>query len=366
MRKYLAILILTLIATAIFADVELVETDWATVKIAGFVQFRFTQLFPENDSASGDFSFKRARLYVKGDVTDYWSFKLGTDFTNTGNAAGADLLEFSGTFKPLDYIHFHLGRMKAPFSIEWLTSAATLPFTERAALANAAPHFRDGLMVEVKVEGDSADTHWLNLKLGLFDGDFGGAFGYTAGTVAGTMDYAVYLDTVPIAGLKVGGYLYLGNDYTYSYTDLTDPDNPVVYTDTFNQLAYGGGVVYDHDYFRVGGEYGMGTWNLSEVDDPNIPDLDDATWSSYNIGALGKLQVGGDLLNMVEIGARYDSYDPNSDTDNDAVASVTGGVNLYFTESHWAKLQLDFTYGLPEDDAADNDMSLIAQLQLKF
>ena len=60
---------------------------------------------------------------------------------------------------------------------------------------------------------------------------------------------------------------------------------------------------------------------------------------------------------------KYESYDPNTDGDNDVEDIITFGVNYFFND--WTRLQLNYLYKAEEGNEIAND-EILMQLQVKF
>jgi phosphate-selective porin OprO and OprP len=60
---------------------------------------------------------------------------------------------------------------------------------------------------------------------------------------------------------------------------------------------------------------------------------------------------------------KYESYDPNTDADEDIETIVTFGFNYFFND--WTRLQLNYLYKAEEGIEIEND-ELLMQLQVKF
>lgn len=60
---------------------------------------------------------------------------------------------------------------------------------------------------------------------------------------------------------------------------------------------------------------------------------------------------------------KYESYDPNTDADNDIATVITFGVNYFFND--WTRLQLNYLYKAEEGIEIAND-EILMQLQVKF
>ena len=60
---------------------------------------------------------------------------------------------------------------------------------------------------------------------------------------------------------------------------------------------------------------------------------------------------------------KYENYDPDTDTEDDAFNIITFGVNYFFND--WTRLQLNYLYKAEEGTEIAND-ELLMQLQVKF
>lgn len=363
MRKSLLVLVVLMLATAATADVEILNTGWGDLSITSCVQFRFTEVFPDDrdddtdDIATGDFDFRRVFFDLKGSITEYWDFLVRVDVLNAN-----DLPKFYATFKPVDMFSLHFGRLQTPFSFETQVSGTALEFVETSLMSDINPGAKDGLMAELTLPGNQAGTFYLNLKLGLFDNDRGTGFGYQGGlNEESIIDYAASVASMPIPGLIFGGYFYMGNDYQYD--DGTDQD-------FFDTMAYGGGAFYNPSFgeidLKVGGEYAMGTHGFADMENAAFDGMEDVSWMGYYGMLMVGFEIGSDFLDRIEIGGAYEGLDLDADTDNDGQAALTIGTNLYFSEAHHAKLQLDYQMGMPEHEDTPKHDVFIAQLQLMF
>ncbi len=60
---------------------------------------------------------------------------------------------------------------------------------------------------------------------------------------------------------------------------------------------------------------------------------------------------------------KYESFDPNTDADDDVENIITFGVNYFFND--WTRLQLNYLYKSEQGNEIVNDEFLM-QLQVKF
>ncbi len=59
---------------------------------------------------------------------------------------------------------------------------------------------------------------------------------------------------------------------------------------------------------------------------------------------------------------KYESYDPNTDLDNDVENVITFGFNYFFND--WTRLQLNYLYKSEEVEESNDEF--LMQLQVKF
>ncbi|MHC4563096.1 MAG: OprO/OprP family phosphate-selective porin [Planctomycetota bacterium] len=88
--------------------------------------------------------FRRIRLYLSGNITEFFDFKLQLDFAE----AGTTMKDFWVRLKKIPYAgNFKIGYFKEPFSLENLTSSKYVTFIERALPNSFAPDRSWGMAV---------------------------------------------------------------------------------------------------------------------------------------------------------------------------------------------------------------------------
>lgn len=60
---------------------------------------------------------------------------------------------------------------------------------------------------------------------------------------------------------------------------------------------------------------------------------------------------------------KYESFDPDLDTEKDIQNTITFGINYFFND--WTRLQLNYLYKAEEGEEISND-EILMQLQVKF
>lgn len=403
MRKLLAVLLALTFAGTALAGVTVFDDDFFKVKLGGYFQFRWDYDLQTNvtdGNAFGELYFKRAKLEVSGDIGDYWSFKLveqvkdrahfkglsldttdydidddGTpDFTYVSGVTAStakylqwELEELYLTFKPVDLFSLGFGLQKPAGSWTYMLSSSAQPFIDRPQHDAWSPDFQEGVVAGLNIAGAEKGTSYLNLQLGVWENDragWGGETGPGNDPDLTDINFSVYADSSFMKGIHLGGFLYMANDQDLGYMDPeTDAD---VYTGV---TGYGAHANYTHDYFYAGLEYVGGSIGVSsskDADGGSVDAGDDFGVMGLAVDLFGRLPVGGDFLDLVEIGGRYDMNDTDDTLDNNGMNQLTIGANLFFTKDHYALLQLNYIMQMPEDSDVDGNSWIKAQLQLKF
>jgi phosphate-selective porin OprO and OprP len=85
-----------------------------------------------------------------------------------------------------------------------------------------------------------------------------------------------------------------------------------------------------------------------------------------HVGSVNRSGYWAQAMYMTELGlqpvVKYESFDPNLDTDNDINNIITFGVNYFFND--WTRLQLNYLYKAEETEISNDEF--LMQLQVKF
>lgn len=219
-----------------------------------------------------------------------------------------------------EYVDFSMGQFKIPISLEGVTSSSKIVLPERSIASRAYGDRREiGLRFEKKI------------------GDY---FGYHAGIYHGTgqnrpdsdvdKDAALRLEAYPIEGVTAAavGYTTIG-DREQSSRDRIEFD-----------------ARYDANAVLVQGEYIRG-W--------------DAAGGGATVGQAWYGMLGYTFLDSIQPVFRIGQVDLNTDTEDDAVTQIEGGLNYLFRK-HEAKAGLVASFLRPEEGPRHTDILLAAQV----
>jgi phosphate-selective porin len=155
--------LLALMTSRLWSDEDNIgERKSQIMEWSGYIQAQFTHSTKAPDS----FRIRRARLKLKGEITDSILYKLQL------NSGGTPILldaQIDIKFSPYAVLRF--GQYKVPFSLENLTSSSSLDFINRSlAVENLCPG-RDirasGRDIGACIYGEAANIEY---SLGLFNG----------------------------------------------------------------------------------------------------------------------------------------------------------------------------------------------------
>jgi phosphate-selective porin OprO/OprP len=305
------------------------------LRLSGLIQTEYQGF--EQSNKFNSFSVHRARLDVRGNVTDDWSYDLYTEFSG----ANPKLLDVYTTYRVTDYFKITAGQFKVPFSAESLTSDADLEFIDRSLVVNALAARSTDVIGNQNGRDIGAQISGSFVKLNnqyLFDytlGVFNGA-GYDVTTDNNNhKDFAGRLGIHPITNLNIGVDFYNGRDVFTSAPTITQVRN-----------REGIDARYVIDGLSLTAEYDKGT---------------DGTAKRKGWFGQAAYFVVPDKL---QLAARYDTYDPTQTITTDATTNYAGGINYFFNKR--VKFTVDYV-DVREQAATQIKNNLFeAQLQLVF
>src|ERR1700761_3436906 len=181
------------------------------LQLSGLVQTEYEGF--QQKGVNNTFLLHRARLDVKGDISDSWSYEVYTEFSGVN----PKLLDAYTTYKIVDAFKITAGQFKVPFSLESLISDSQLEFIDRSQVVNALSGRstdvignQNGRDIGIQLSGNFVKfdgKHYLfDYNLALLNGA-----GYDVTTDNNQhKDIAGRLSVHPINNLVVSGDFYEG------------------------------------------------------------------------------------------------------------------------------------------------------------
>ena len=307
------------------------------LKITGYTQarFQFHTNLPDNDTDDlRSFDIRRARLDLKGAVTERFEYRLQADFAG----ATAKLIDATAAYTFDPALKITIGQFKVPFSLENLTSSPKLETIDRSQVVEAlVARGKDvignhnGRDIGIQASGtlfEIGNQKLVEYAAGVFNG---------AGTnkldANVNKDYAARLVVHPVQGLDIGGSYYGG------YATLGNP--PV----GRRRDRAGAELSYTLDPLTVKGEFIYGKDSVTEKT---------GWYAQAAVFAIPK---------VLQFIVKYDTYDPNIDKSDNETNIALAGVNLFI--SKWTIFQANYalTYTDPDDI---RDHAVLAEFTIKF
>ncbi len=328
----------------------------------GFVQ---TWWSSASNGESGDdaisesgFGLKRARLAA---------------LLKKGDFKGNVMIETAGSFKVMDahvdwtineIFALTMGRFRGAGSqAGGLTSPVVKEFPEYGLVGkNWAASTVGGDSRTIGTQLTITPTKIIELKALLHNGSGGTSFFHStaAGAYTGTTDtgmmpklgFGAKAKLWP--GTEAGFTMGLANENRRNWTDMNDNGMP-------DDGEFGGDSDWTtHVHLNLGTLFAK--FEMASVTSKFNWDSDDD-----DVTASGMAFTGGYLvMPKTQLVVRYDTWDHNTDVDNNAQKNLTFGVNYSFNESQWGvdygnRVQLAFTKRMDEkadgaDDRADSTL----------
>ena len=294
------------------------------VSVAGFFQVQ-PQYFLK-DTAEFTFAFKRVRFALLGnipyDVSYYAAFEFSPFVLGGNTPCVLDGYVTFSRFAP--YGTITMGQFKSPFSLELNTSCAGFHTINRSTVVKklAGPGRDIGMMIGGKYD------KLFSCNLGLMNG-----------TGMGKKDNNKAKDIVGRVILSPIEFLNVGGSFRHGKVGADEEDE---------KIRFGGEVELKYDDFLVQGEYIYGK------------DISQDTTEKNGLFVQGMYMTQWKVQPVV----KYESWDPNMDTEKNKEQITTFGINYFLND--WTRIQVNYLYCAEEDLVEiDNDQILI-QIQVKF
>ena len=287
-----------------------------------------------NDAGTGEdqtwgFENKRTRLTFGGNMVDStWSYKVAYYFAYSNDVEfDADGAVLADAFVSKDMgggLSFTVGQFKLPFSGEYGTDAGNLQFNDYSTISNAfADGYGQGLMLSYSADAFRAAVAYVN-ALNQVDADWGAGspsdeFALTGRAefkLSGTWDQ--FNNAMSFRGEEMGVLIGAGLNWADSNT-AGDGD------------VFGATVDVTVDF---GGANVMGAFYWDNNDD-----APGGAENPYGFTLQGGVFVSDD----VELVARYEYGDLDTNLDSNDFSTLTFGANWYMAQNT-AKLGVNFGY----------------------
>lgn len=327
-----------------FAEMEAIKVGKGSLKVGGVLQAGFTYNMEDEDvmKISNSFTLNRVRFLFWGDIVP----EKVKYFVQTEGKGGTGVLDYKARFFYIPQTEICIGRFVPNFTWYQPQSTGKLEFINYPWTTTMYAQWRQtGIM-------STTTTEYVDFNLGIFNG---GDIPNNVTDNNDAKDFLLRADfKVPVeaATVRIGGFGWLGNALP---TDVAaNPDE-----ETYSMNSFGGFAVADYKMdndmvLKFRGEFVTGTCEYST--DGTFDNIDETTSQA--------MFVQGSVMPMPkwEFLARFETYDPNTDMDDDKVTAITGGVN-YYLEGINSMFYLNYIHIGEETTDVDNDrVQLQAQI----
>lgn len=308
------------------------------LQLSGLLQTEYEGF--EQSSKINTFLLHRARLDVKGNISDDWNYEVYTEFAG----ATPKLLDAYTTYKIADYLKITAGQFKVPFSLESLISDADLEFIDRTQVVNALAGRSTDVIGNQNGRDIGAQLTGSFAKLNdhyLFDYYFSvlNGAGYDVTTDNNNhKDIVGRLAIHPVQNLTIAADFYHGIDPFIVGSAKTPTNN------LRNRQGIDGRYVWKK--LSLTAEFDKGT-------DGHINRNGWYGQAAYFVWS-----------NKLQLAARYDTFDPTQTITTDRTTNYTGGINYFFNK--WAKFTVDYIDSREQTATQIKNNIFEAQLQLVF
>ncbi|MBD3236645.1 MAG: hypothetical protein GF330_08070 [Candidatus Eisenbacteria bacterium] len=294
-----------------------------------------------------DFWLRRVRMLLSGTIVpDRVEYLVQTEF----NGAPA-ILDYKARFFYIPQTEICFGRFLPNYSLYMPVSTAKLELINYPVTTAKTAMWREtGIQTHTM-------TEYVDFSLGLFNG--ADVMSPNTRDNNDAKDYLVRADLKPPVGdahLRVGGYFY-ANNYHGAGADIKEDDT---FTDTHLGFFAKADYPLDEMMLKLRGELVMSTEESGDVDDPDETEM-----------AGFFAQAGLRLNEQWEGILRYESWDPNTENDNDTIAgseedahsAITVGINHYIDGTN-AMIYLNFVQKMFQHEDVDSESSILGQVQI--
>ncbi|MBD3256989.1 hypothetical protein GF377_01055 [candidate division GN15 bacterium] len=300
------------------------EVKRGKIRLGGYVHQHFSRQGGDNNSST--FRNRRSRVLLLGPINEYARILIQADF-----AGSPTLLDAHFTLTPARGLSFTVGQLIAPFSTDYMTSPAALPFVNNAMTAGFAPGRDLGAMASYGFQVDPKTS--LKFSLGVFNG-------------TGINRTDANSDKNVIGRIEFGflGMFTLAPNFNVGY------DNGV---DSLKQEinSYGASLVWqwknevfaaEYLYNELGGT-GRSAWYA---------------WGGHSFA------TGWKLLPVIQPAVRYEQVDPQTGLGDNSYNRLTIGTNFYI-DKNFTKIQLNYLINGEEGASVDNN-EILMNFQVAF
>lgn len=302
--KQLSLLLITVLFSASLLSQETDSTAYPNFKLDGSLKNKFEYA---TETKMSRFSVRNSRLGVRGNITDYASYRVQIELSNEGKFS---VLDLSGTLEPIDGLTFTLGQTSIPLFNTYIVSPAEMLFANRAFLGKYYLSTRDlGLVAKY---GFNLGVVPTKLEFGIFNGN-------------------AINDPVWKKSMSIGGRIEIGDVKKGPRVTAKIYDYPN--TDELHYLFYGADFRYKAEDWQFETEV-MKRKSMTEFHEDLL---------SYYVQGAYEIPIKTNMFDLLKPAARWDGIDQNLNEKGFDVNRLTLGLGFGFKRQKFSSI-LRFDY----------------------
>jgi hypothetical protein len=336
-----SILFSLLISSSAFGEITEIKIGKGTLKMGGILQAGYT--YNLEDSAGFDsFTLNRARFLFWGDIVpDKVKY-----FVQLDHRGATSVLDYKAQFFYIQKTEIAVGRFLPNFTLYMPYSTAKL---EMINYPLTTQRFATWRQVGIQT---TTETKYVDFNLGVFNGaDQVNNFSDNNDA----KDFLLRADVHPAmenATVSFGGYAWIGS---------ADPGWGLTEEGTVKNNRFGGFAKVDYEATEDVTVKFRGEFLAASCEELTFADLDSTLTTDAQAFFV---HLGVQPCPKAEFLVRYDSHDPDTDTDDDGESWITVGLN-YYLEGINSMFYLNYISKGEQGTGIDNDL-IVAQVQITF
>lgn len=360
------------------------KTTTAPIKLSGYIMTQY-QYVAKPTTQDNSFNIRLARLSLEGKLFNdfYWKVQVQLNGNTTTLDASPRVLDLFAEWQKYDCFKVKLGQFKRAFTFENPMHPVKQGFMSYSENIMKLAGFKDrcgeissngrdiGLQIQGDLLPDYEGRNLLHYQLGVYNGQ-----GINVKDVDNSKDLIGGVWIMPIKGLRIGAFGWLGQYARNGKYSLTDPKTHELVLDKNNQPIIKNGIQkVQRNRYAVSVEYAKDDWTFrSEYIAGNgyafkqaYNAKEDAKNADINY-ALGDkssgyyaLVIAPVIKNKMHVKARYNTYQPQGDW-NKSKTFYEVGADYYINKN----INISGEYAFVKDQTNGNEKYNMVDLQMNF
>ena len=381
------ILVMALMAFTIAAGAQAQEKkdDGKTIKLPswvnnlnlsgyGLLQY---QASGQQGAKSNSFNLRMARISLDGRILNDWYWKVQMQVNGNTETLGSSprVVDLFVEWQHYPFFMVKAGQFKRPFTFENPLHPIDQGFMGYSQIINmlagmtdrAGTQASNGRDIGLQIQGDflknSAGRDLLHYQIGVFNGQ-----GINTGDVDQQKDVIGGLWVMPVKGMRIGAFGFIGSYARKGNWEETDADGNVVSHQnevrSLQQRRYALSAEYKVNDWTFRSEYIHSTGKAFKTRNQKSGDSNDCTVNDAvgdKADGVYALAIAPVISKKLYAKARYDMYRSNGEWDK-AKTMYEVGANYFFTKN----LQLNAEYVFVNDRSLAKHNYNMVDIELDF